>query len=504
MTRRCLRAALFLLAGAWTYSFGQAPAALQLQDPLHRETPQSCVLTFLELAHAKNYERAQRYLDLRKLPARQSPAGPELAEELQEILDRDPNFEEAALSRDPEGDRRSGDNREPVATFQDDGRKLEVDLERRALRPGLSIWLFSSDSVARIPQLLRLTSDSPLERRLPEPLVRWKLVGTPLWRWLALALMAAVLIAFSKLVARFVVLFSDPVLRRLAPRLDRSALAAFEGPLELVLSVAAFRAGMAWIEPSPRLARFLNAGLTLLFVAGVTWAALRVVDLVAIRARGYLGTKHRALSYSILPLFSRIVKITGVLLALAVVLSEWGYNATTIVAGLGLGGVALALAAQKTIENLFGSVAVITDQPVVVGEFCKAGDFVGTVEDIGLRSARIRTLDRTLVTVPNGAFSSMTLENFSRRDKMWFHLTLNLKKDTTPDQVRGLLQSLTKGLAEHEAVEVGPLPVRIVGVVDLEICAYIRTVESDEFSRIRQDLLLWIMNAVTAAGTGLA
>ena len=108
---------------------------------------------------------------------------------------------------------------------------------------------------------------------------------------------------------------------------------------------------------------------------------------------------------------------------------------------------ALALAAQKTIENLFGGVAVITDRPVAIGDFCKFGNQVGTVEDIGLRSTRIRTLDRTLLTVPNGQFSSMTLENFSKRDKMWFHLTLNLRRDTTSDQMRTLLDSLTQGAA---------------------------------------------------------
>ncbi len=102
----------------------------------------------------------------------------------------------------------------------------------------------------------------------------------------------------------------------------------------------------------------------------------------------------------------------------------WGYNTTTLLAGLGIGGVALALASQKTIENLFGSVAVISDRPVSVGDFCKFGSSMGTVEDIGLRSTRIRTLDRTLVTVPNGSFSTMTLENFDRRDKTLFHVTL--------------------------------------------------------------------------------
>jgi MscS family membrane protein len=169
---------------------------------------------------------------------------------------------------------------------------------------------------------------------------------------------------------------------------------------------------------------------------------------------------------------------------------------------------AIALAAQKTIENLFGGVSVISDRPVTVGDFCKFGDHVGTVEDIGLRSTRIRTLDRTLVTVPNSQFSSMMLENFSKRDKMWFHVTLNLRRETTPAQVRILLNAITRILKEHPQVETGPLPVRFVGVgsysLDLEIFAYVLTPSSDTFLELQQELLLAMLDAVEASGTALA
>ena len=110
--------------------------------------------------------------------------------------------------------------------------------------------------------------------------------------------------------------------------------------------------------------------------------------------------RHRNFSSSVLPMLSRLVKLAILLLALAAVLSDWGYNATTIIAGLGVGSIALALAAQKTIENFFGSVSVISDRPVSVGDFCRFGDRSGIVEDIGLRSTRIRTADRTLAACP--------------------------------------------------------------------------------------------------------
>jgi MscS family membrane protein len=210
----------------------------------------------------------------------------------------------------------------------------------------------------------------------------------------------------------------------------------------------------------------------------------------------------------VLPLLARALKITILVLATISILGNWGYNTTAILAGLGVGGLAIALAAQKTVENLFGGVAVVSDRPVGVGEFCKFGDQVGTVEDIGLRSTRIRTVDRTLVTVPNAQFSSMTLENFSQRDKMLLHFTLNLRRETTPDQVRSLLTSLGRLLTQHPEVEPGALPVRFVGVgtysLDVEILVYIRTLDGDEFLKIQQELLLRILDAVEAVGSALA
>jgi MscS family membrane protein len=301
---------------------------------------------------------------------------------------------------------------------------------------------------------------------------------------------------------------AEPVLKRIAPQINRGMLEVFTGPLRLLLSVAGFRAGMEWIGPAALLRLGLERSLAFVFFLGLAWLCARIVDVVISRLRVVLQRKHQTFSYSVLPLASRVLKLTILTLTIAAVLSDWGYNTTTILAGLGVGGLAIALAAQKTIENLFGGVAVISDRPVSVGDVCRFGDRVGTVEDIGLRSTRIRTLDRTLVTIPNAEFSSMTLENFSKRDKIWFHFALNLRRDTTPDQVRALLESMTKSLREHPKVETGPLPVRFIGVgtysLDLEVFAYVLTRNMDDFLQIQQELLLWVLDAVEGAGTALA
>jgi MscS family membrane protein len=492
----------------------KAPAAATVpaksQDPLNRDSPQSSVFAFLEVCRSRDYARARRYLDLRKLPEDQRlKDGTQLAQQLEKILDRDVQFDVAALSRNSEGAGAEGrpPHREQVASFTVNGKTASLELERVTLRSGLAVWLFSSDSVALIPQLAQMASDSPIEKHLPMALISLKLVDTSAWRWIALALLTAALASLSRLVAQLALRLSEPMLKRIAP-IDRSALQFLVGPLRLLLAVAGFRVGMEWIAPSALLRLYLERCLTLGLFLGLAWLCMAIIDMAVGRIRAALAAKRETFSYSVLPLAARILKLAVLIVMIAAVLGDWGYNTTTILAGLGVGGLAIALAAQKTIENLFGGVAVISDRPVFVGDFCRFGDRVGTVEDIGLRSTRLRTPDRTLVTVPNAQFSSMTLESFSKRDKMLFHVTLNLRRDTTPGQVRSVLQSITKILKQNPKLESGQIPVRFVGVgtysLDLEVDAYVKTRADDEFLQIRQELLLEILDAIEGAGTALA
>jgi MscS family membrane protein len=489
------------------------PAAPRLNDPLNRDSPQSAVVSFLDACRTKNFARAGHYLDLRNIPSSDSrfQDRPQLAQQLGDILDRDVSFDVASLSRDQSGDLEDGlpPSRERVDSFTLNGKKLDLLLEHVNLRNGLSVWLFSSDSVKLIPQLSAMVTDSPVEKYLPEALVRPKFIGTPIWRCIALILLVLALTAISRSLSRLALAITAAVMKRVAPQIPSSVLQVFIGPLRLLLVVALFRAGVEWIGPSALLRLALSRILGLLFLSGIAWLFIGIVDLAMERLRVVLSSgRYQSVTSSALPLIGRVIKITILLLTVAAVLSQWGYNTTTILAGLGVGGVAVALASQKTIENLFGSVAVISDRPVSVGDFCRFDDRVGTVEDIGLRSTRIRTLDRTIVTIPNAQFSSMSLENFSKRDKMWFHQILNLRRDTTPDQVRTLLASITKILQDDPHTEVGPLPVRFIGVgsysLDLETFAYVLTPNFDTFLKKQQELLLKILDAIEDAGTALA
>jgi MscS family membrane protein len=216
----------------------------------------------------------------------------------------------------------------------------------------------------------------------------------------------------------------------------------------------------------------------------------------------------KAMTYSVLPLGRQIIKLSLFLIAILAVVSAWGYNTATILAGLGVGGIAVALAAQKTIENLFGGISVISDRPVLVGDFCRFGAHVGTVMHIGLRSTRIRTLDRTILSVPNSQFSATELENFSARDKIWFHVTLSLRRDTSSDQVRRVVSAVQDILRQHSKVETGNIPVRFIGIgtysLDVEVFAYVTTSDYDVFLEVQQELLHEMLRAVERVGAALA
>jgi MscS family membrane protein len=481
------------------------------QDPLNRDTPESSVFSFLEACHAKNFAQAWRYLDLRGLPEnKRTQDGPQLAQQLEQVLDRDPRFDVASLSREPGGDDKDGlaDDRELVDTFTVDGKQQQLLLERATLHSGLRVWLFAPESMGLIPKLAAISSSSPIDKYLPPQLVNYKPMDTSLWRWIAMVLLAVVLAALSRWISRLALFIGAVLVKWTRVHLDDNVLDSFAGPFQLLFPAAMFRAAIPALGLSALLRLGLQRFCELLLIVGIAWLCVRIVDAFITGLRPVLEARKSSFSYASLSLASRILKLTVLVFAFTALLSDWGYNTSTILAGLGVGGIAIALAAQKTIENLFGGVSVISDRPVRVGDYCKFGDRSGTVEDIGLRSTRIRTIDRTLVSVPNGNFAAMTLENFNQRDKMLFHITLNLRRDTTPEQVRAVLESVGRTLTTHSKIEGGAIPVRFVGIgsysLDLEVFVYILTRDGDEFLRIQQELLLTILDEVAAAGTALA
>jgi MscS family membrane protein len=489
------------LLSSGTTKAAPAPAPT---DPLKRETPRSAIYGFLEACHGDNFVRASQYLDLRRIKGSQRVVqGAELAKELCELLNRNPQFEVQSLSNAPEGDFEDGlePDLDNLAIFQLNGEPVQLQLQR-VMQQGMQVWLVSADSVQRIPDLAPLVGESAIEKKLPRPLVKTKLIGTPLWTWITLVLLGLILSLVSRWLSRVFIALVKPIAKRYSESLRAHRLEAFIEPLRLVLSILVFRGCMEVVAPSALLRDYLLKLIALLFVFGSASIVMRMVDLISDQVTSRLDARQRAISSSVLPLGVRFIKICIFCLAVLITLQAWGYNTTTILAGVGVGGLAVALAAQKTIENLFGGVSVISDRPVLVGDFCQFGGQLGTVEDIGLRSTRIRTLDRTLVTIPNSQFSTMTLENFSQRDRMWFHPTLHLRRDTMAEQIRNMMEAVSKVLEEHPLVDASGVPLRFTKIgqnsFELEIFAYVLTADYNQFLNVQSELLLKMLEIAKA------
>jgi MscS family membrane protein len=491
-------AALAYLATVLCAQTPTAPA-----DP--RATPRGAVLNYLQACREGDYRRAAAYLDVRR-----GQNGPDLARDLQRVLDEFWRSDPATLSTSPEGDTTDGldPNLELIAAVETRNRPVDLLLQR-VTRDNVSIWLFSASTVAMVPVLLEAQPTTiAVERYLPAPLLADGPLQTAWWVWIALLLLVGVAFALASVLARLIMLALRPIAKRTTSDLDDRLLESIVNPVRLLLAFGAFQVGLLALPTSVLFRTYMGRLVSAVVYFALAWLVVRIIDVVAVKAVATMSARHRVSASSMVPLARRTAKAAALVLALLATLSSWGYNTTALLAGLGVGGLAIALAAQKTIENLFGGLAVATDRPVLVGDYCRYGDKFGTVEDIGLRSTRIRTQERTVVTIPNGQFASLEIENFARRDKIFFHPILNLRRDTTPEQLRTLIAGLRDILLAHPKIDPDPARVRFIGIgqysLDVEIFAYMQTTDFDQSLIAREELLLSILDLVERTGTALA
>jgi MscS family membrane protein len=203
--------------------------------------------------------------------------------------------------------------------------------------------------------------------------------------------------------------------------------------------------------------------------------------------------------------------VIGLAAAIAIIFygaTEIGLPLYGIIAGLGVGGLALGLAARPTLENLIGGIILYADRPVRVGDFAEFGNKMGVVEEIGLRSTRVRSLDRTIITVPNAEFSNMQIINHSRRDSTMLRTTIALKAETTTEQMHEVLDRLRKSLSDHADVDPASVRVRFKELtarsLNVELRAYIKRPSYGELLAVQEELLFRIKQIIEESGTGIA
>jgi MscS family membrane protein len=205
---------------------------------------------------------------------------------------------------------------------------------------------------------------------------------------------------------------------------------------------------------------------------------------------------------------SKVLGFTGSLIILATGVQALGLPIYSVVAGLGIGGLAVALAIRPTLENLIAGIILYLDQPVCVGDYCSFGDTIGTIESIGIRTTKIRALDRTLVTIPNAALADMKLVNWAKCDQMMIETTIALRYETDSDQLRYVLVKFREMLHSHPKIDGDTIRVRFAGYglssLDIGIRIYALTRDWNEFYAIREDVFLRMHDIVTESGSDFA
>ena len=402
----------------------------------------------------------------------------------------------------------------------------EIVLERTTDSIGEVKFLFSPETVARAGEFHQKVKGLPYRRAVPLENMSWILAtgggwmvpyswvrglpdwlqqpigGQAPWKWIGLLLIlgvVAVLLRWVYHLSRW----------RNKERPFLETLAQLTLPTSiLVLTPIVFYLTRVQLKLVGSVAVGTEVvGTALMFLAGA-WLVWRAAPVWAEAVISSPRIRRESIDASLIRIFTRLL---GLVLAIALLVAGsnmLGLHAYGIIAGLGVGGLAIALAAQPNIENLIGGLSLFADRPVRVGDFCKYGDDVGTIEAIGIRSTRIRGIDRTLTTIPNGVLSKMPVVNFTLRDRMLLKTVISLRYETTPEQLRHVVAKLRELLLAHPMVTPEPSRVRFAGFdkssLNVEVFAYIGTKDWNEFLEVQEDIYLRMIDVIAASGTGFA
>jgi len=491
-----------------------APAADAPVDPLGlgRETPRGTISGFISIAAQDEDARAAQYFQPAAKGRRDNAdEDQELVKQLAVVLNTTlPASVLSSTNADPEGRGDDGRARDEItiASSRLSGEPFPVMLVREEDAHNVKLWFISRQTLNRVPLAYESLRFPQLEQKLPGWLVRNRLVSMPLWQWIAIVLFVPIAMALGWAIA----LVGRTVLARyrryrglevLAPR----PLKHF-GPGAMLVAVLIHYAFVQEIGTSILYRRYYTYFVIVLNAIAGYWAITRITHWIFRGIALQLTERGRLAERSLVSLARRVLDVLIFVVIALIALSRMDINVTAALAGLGIGGLAIGLGAQKTFENLLGGISVLTDKAIVVGDSCKIGDRAGTVEDIGLRSTRIRTEERTVVTIPNGTVATATLENFRFRDKILCKQLVRLRYDLSPDHIRYVLAQIREALAKNPKVEASTSRVRILRfgdyAVEVEIYAYILERDWGNYLAAQEALILDVLDTLDRTGGALA
>lgn len=472
------------------------------RDPLGRDTPRGTMLGFIRQARREDYRAAALYL--------QSTTGEDSeteARELQELMNLRFRGNLEFISDKPDGNLDDGLplDRDRAGIIEVADQTVELILVRvQDSTSKRMIWLISEETAAEAQSLYTEVQPSLLVRYLPDVITTKYFLSISLAQWIGwlVSIPAAYYIALC-------IVFLLRLLTRTIPKGRQAtefAFTRFRSPLCLIFFVI-LHTYFVYLLRLPLLYRWYYLRFVLaLFLVGAFWFAIRGVGVFFEHAVGKLGSWALERS-SMLTLVSRMIRVGLFILAVLAVATALGFDTKAMLAGIGIGGLAIALAGQKTLENVIGGVSLLLDRAVHVGDTCRIGDKLGKVEDIGLRSLRLRMLDQTLIVVPNGLLAQVQFENLASRTKLLIQNTFSIRIETPVEKLQAMLDSIQQMLDQLSYVERGTSRVRVVrfagAATEIELFAYIRTSDWVQFTGLRQNVMIKVLELVEAKGIKL-
>ena len=476
------------------------------EDALERGNPRSSIIGYLTAASDFNWEKAAEYLDLRNLPPDiQEVGGPELARQFNHVVSRSVWLDRLSISDSPDG--LQGDDlpayRDELMRIRAEDEEIPVWLQRVPRADGVMIWKLSNRSVARIPELYDVYSYSaPIEKIRGWFPADASFLGLEAFKWFIIIVIALacwpVYYLIGILLAR---IFSSPE-KETYPLIRN----IFTGPAVFIGILVTTGMVIERLGAGAHAQQVMRAGT--LTTLAVIWALWSVINLVKSYQQEKLYKLGRPGAAKLMQPLTTLVKILVFIFGLLFWLNNIGVNITTVLAGLGVGGLAVALALQKPIEDMMGALTIFSQASMRVGDFCRYGTEMGIVEDIGLRTTRLRTLTNTVVSVPNALIASVEVENLSYRTKIRYWPTLRLRYDTAPEQMRTIMDRIKESLEQNEHVYEDPLRVRFTDfdndAILIKVHSFIKTTDFNEFLGIAEDINFQIMEIVKSAGASFA
>jgi MscS family membrane protein len=474
-------------------------------DELNRGTPHRSAEGFLRASDEADYASAAEYLDLRNLRGEaRELAGAELARRLDVIVKRAVWTDIDALTDDPAGRKNDAlpDYRDSIGVVLDEGRKVRLLMQKVPGPNGGFIWKISNATVSLIPELYDTFGYPELIEGLRQQLPHISFMGFELFKWV-------IVLAVGMLVYGVVLLIALATRRTLR---DRSTSSKQRIIRFLILPFGIWIVIISMNLAASSLGRGLTAEawqrVSPIAILITVWVVFACIHLMRDMYSSYLNDKGRSGAVVLLNPIGNAIKLLVAMSAVLIYLSQLGINITTVLAGLGVGGIAVALALQKPMEDVFGAITLYTQQPVKVGDFCRVGSETGTIEEIGLRATRIRTLTNTLIAVPNSQLAREPIDNISAREKIRYRSTLRLRYDTTPEQLQQILEGVRNLLSSHERVLQDNPRVRFTEIADdallVEVYLYLATTVWAEYLELAEGLNIQILEIVARAGTSLA